>query len=190
MTASDCTGLILAGGHSRRFGEDKARFEVGGKAMIERVAAVVAVVAEPVLISIGEAGNEFVGLRNVGYVADHYKDAGPLAGLHAGLREAQTPWLLAIACDMPMLDAETLRTLLAARTPAVDAVVAQTPDGKRHPLCACYHTRTLPVVTQQLATGSRALHALLDQLPSVFFVDLPPGPLRNVNHPADLPVDE
>ena len=186
MPSSDCTGLILAGGRSRRFGEDKARYEVDGRAMIERVVDTVATVAQPVLVSVGERSNSFAGLRNVGYVADDYKDAGPLAGLHAGLQKAQTPWLLALACDMPFLEVETLRTLLAARTPAADAIVARTPDGRRHPLCACYHARTLPVVIQQLQKGRFALRTLLEQLSDVRFVDLPAGPLRNVNRPVDL----
>ncbi|HMB89606.1 MAG TPA: molybdenum cofactor guanylyltransferase [Rhodothermales bacterium] len=186
MSPSNCTGLILAGGHSHRFGEDKARYEVGGQAMIARVVDTVAAVAHPVLVSVGEHSNSFAGLRNVGYVVDHYKDAGPLAGLHAGLHKAQTPWLLAIACDMPFLAVEVLRTLLAARTPTADAIVARTPDGRLHPLCACYHTRTLSVVREQMEGGNRALHALLNGLPQVLFVDLPATPLRNVNRPADL----
>lgn len=186
FTGSDCTGLVLAGGHSRRFGEDKARFEVDGQPMVERVVDTLAAVVQPVLVSVGERGNSFTGLRNVSYVVDHYKDAGPLAGLHAGLQEIQTPWLLAIACDMPFLEAETLRWLLAARPPEADAVVAKTPDGRLHPLCACYHARTLSVVTQQLNKGRFALHNLLKQLPEVHGVDLPTGPLRNVNRPADL----
>ncbi len=40
------TGLILAGGRSRRFGEDKARHVVDGRAMIEHVVEAVAAVAD------------------------------------------------------------------------------------------------------------------------------------------------
>jgi molybdopterin-guanine dinucleotide biosynthesis protein A len=87
---------------------------------------------------------------------------------------------------MPFLEVETLRALLAARTPQADAIVARTPDGRLHPLCACYHARTLPLVTRQLQKGRFALHTLLEQLSDVRFVDLPAGPLRNVNKLSDL----
>ncbi|MCH8962088.1 MAG: NTP transferase domain-containing protein [Bacteroidetes bacterium] len=122
----------------------------------------------------------------VALVVDHYEDAGPLAGLHAGLTAAQTPWVLAVACDMPFITPEVLHALLAARGPDVAAVVARTPDGRCHPLCACYHQRTVPVVEAHLAAGTLAMHALLDHLDKVKYVDLPAGPLRNVNHLSDL----
>lgn len=182
---SDLTGLILAGGKSRRFGSDKARFEVAGRAMIEHVIEVVAVVADPLLISVAE---ETVGFEAWGIpqVVDQYKDAGPLAGLHAGLLAAETPWVLAVTCDVPFLTHEVLHTLLEARGPSADVVAARTPDGRTHPLCACYRKTLLPVIETQLEEKTLALHALLDRIKNVTFVDLPAGPLRNVNRIADL----
>ena len=181
------TGLILAGGKSRRFGEDKARHLVAGRAMIEHVVEAVAAVADALLVSVGEQGAAFESAtRTLRQVVDRYEDAGPLAGLHAGLTAAQTPWVLAVACDMPFITPEVLHALLAARGPDVAAVVARTPDGRCHPLCACYHQRTLPVVEAHLAAGTLAMHALLDHLDKVKYVDLPAGPLRNVNHLSDL----
>ena len=74
----------------------------------------------------------------------------------------------------------------AAREPDVEAVVARTPDGRRHPLCACYHQDTLPTVEAHLAAGTMAMHALLDRLKNVRYVDLPEAPLTNVNTLSDL----
>ncbi len=181
------TGLIFAGGKSRRFGQDKARHLVAGRAMIEHVVEAVAAVADALLVSVGEQGVAFESTtRTLRPVVDRYEDAGPLAGLHAGLTAAQTPWVLAVACDMPFITPEVLQALLAARGPDVAAVVARTPDGRGHPLCACYHQRTVPVVEAHLAAGTLAMHALLDHLDKVKYVDLPAGPLRNVNHLSDL----
>ncbi len=179
------TGLILAGGKSTRFGADKAQHAVEGRAMIERVAEVVGAMAEVVLIGVGEAGAGY-GVPSARQVVDRYKDAGPLAGLHAGLEAAETPWVLVVACDMPFVTGEVLGALLDARGPDVAAVVARTPDGRRHPLCACYHQNTLPTVEAHLAAGTRAMHRLLDRLKNVCYVDLPAGPLRNVNRVSDL----
>ena len=190
MTTNDSdqrelTALILAGGKSTRFGADKARHAVGGRAMIELVAEAVEAVADTVLLSVDEAAEAFDGLA-ARPVVDRYADAGPLAGLHAGLAAAETPWVLAVACDMPFVTPEALQALAAARAPDVDAVVARTPDGRLHPLCACYHQNTLPTVEAHLAAGRLALHALLDHLKNVCYVDLPAGPLRNVNLLSDL----
>ena len=183
--AQDVTGLILAGGQSRRFGSDKARFEVAGRAMIDHVIEVVATVTDTVMISVAEEG-VLMETPLIRQVVDQHKDAGPLAGLHAGLRAAETPWVLAVACDMPFLTSAVLHTLLEAREAGVDAVVARTPDGRTHPLCACYRTTLLPVIEMQLHQKALAMHALLHRAKNVTFVDLPTGPLRNVNRIADL----
>ncbi len=111
---------------------------------------------------------------------------GPLAGLQAGLRAMNTPWLLAVACDMPFITQDVLRALVQARTPETVAIVARTPDGRWHPLCACYHQQTVSIVEEQLNQGIYALHAMLERLDRVAFVDLPSDPLRNINHPTDL----
>ena len=182
---SDLTALVLAGGKSTRFGADKARHALDGRAMLERVVEAVAPVAEAVLIGVGQAGVDY-GVPAARQVVDRVGDAGPLAGLHAGLAEAETPWLLVVACDMPFITPEVLQALLTARGPEVEAVVAQTPDGRSHPLCACYHQNTLSTVEAHLAAGALAMHALLDRLKNVRFVDLPARPLRNVNRPSDL----
>ena len=155
--------------------------------MIEHVVEVVAAVAEPVLVSVAEAGAApLPGHPGARIVVDQFRDAGPLAGLHAGLEAAPTPWVLAVACDMPQLTAGALRTLLAARTPEADAVVARSPDERLHPLCAAYHRRTLQTVEAHLAAGRFALHAVLEHL-AVHSVELSTTVLRNVNTPADLP---
>ncbi|QXD16271.1 molybdenum cofactor guanylyltransferase [Rhodocaloribacter litoris] len=187
MEKESVTGLILAGGTGRRFGSDKARAVVAGRPMIERVYRVVAPVAGTVLLSV-RPGQEDYGLP-VRRVEDPVEGAGPLAGLLAGLEAAETPWLLAVACDLPFLSEDILRTLLAACRPGLDAVVPRTPDGRLHPLCAAYATTVRPVVAEQLAAGRRALHALLDRLGAVRLVDVPAAPLRNINRPDDLPTD-
>lgn len=179
------TGLILAGGQSRRFGADKAAYAVGGRSMLERVYAAVAVVADPVLLSLRTPPGTSLSIP-ARVVVDRYADAGPLAGLHAGLLEARTPWLLAVACDLPYLTPEALSRLVERCTPEARAVVAEDETGRLQPLCACYPTSALPVVEARLRGQSYALHGLLDHLEPFARVPLSGGVLRNVNRPGDL----
>ena len=87
---------------------------------------------------------------------------------------------------MPFITDAALEALLEARSEDALAIVARTPDGQRHPLCACYQGCILPVVEARLRGGNRALLALLDSLPRVRYVDLSPDALRNVNIETDL----
>ena len=106
-------------------------------------------------------------------------------GSTPGSTRRRRTWLLAVACDLPFLTTDALRSLAEARREETDAIVAVAPDGRWQPLCACYHRRVHPAVEAQLASGDRAMHALLDRL-TVRTVALPDDALRNVNTPRDL----
>jgi molybdopterin-guanine dinucleotide biosynthesis protein A len=184
MKAQDVTGLILAGGESRRFGSDKALHLVDGRPMIEHVYNVVTGVVGDVFISVSDPS------VNTGLPAEHlpdiYPDAGPLAGMHAGLLRCRSPWLLAAACDMPFLTADVLGLLLAARTGTMGPVVARSSDGQLHPLCALYPRDMLIYVEAALAARRFALHALLERASFVTEVAVPANAVRNINRPQDL----
>ena len=184
MRHPDVTGLIVAGGQSRRFGTDKARHPVAGRPMIERVHDVLAPLVETVLVSVRTLDTDYD--LPAQRVADEYSGAGPLAGLHAGLGRCRTPWLLALACDVPFLTPETLQTLLATRDDPKRPVVARTPDGRRHPLCALYPRTLCPLAEELLEADQFAMHDLLRAAGTVREVAVPHEPLRNVNVRGDL----
>ena len=183
-TPSETTGLILAGGASRRFGRDKALAEHGGVPFVALVRAALAAHADAVLIATGAEARAYPVAARV--VLDPVLDAGPLGGLAAGLAVAETPWLLAAAVDLPFLTPAALAPLLGAVPEAVDAVVATDADGRRQPTVALWRVRSVaPVVQAHLAAGRLALHALLDAL-AIREVRVGGGALRNVNRPGDL----
>ena len=119
------------------------------------------------------------------HVADEISDAGPLAGLHAGLLATEREWVLTLACDLPYVTSSVLEELLHARKAGVMAVAATASAGYLEPLCACYHRRILPVVENHLSAGDYAMHRLLSRV-EVRTVLLPDEALRNINRPRDL----
>lgn len=155
--------------------------------MIGRVLRSVSSVCENVLISVGDEPLPLELPEGVCYVYDEIPNAGPLAGICAGFHASSSPWILAVACDMPFITEDALRHLLRARSPSLQAVVAVEDEGREHPLCACYHRDILPVVETQLARGHRAMRDLLRQLGRVQTVLLPNDALRNINAPGELP---
>jgi molybdopterin-guanine dinucleotide biosynthesis protein A len=85
----DCTGLILAGGDSRRMGRDKAALEFGGRTLLQGATALLRSVFPRVLLSVRHPRDDAA----MPQVTDDPSDAGPLAGLCAGLAGAGTPWV-------------------------------------------------------------------------------------------------
>ncbi len=116
------TGVILAGGKSRRMGVDKAFLAVGREAMIERVAIELSKVFDEVLIS---GGSEDAGRRlGLKVLPDLIVGGGPLSGIHASLKGASHEKCLFVACDMPFVNSG-LAQFMIEQSEGYDAVVPQ-----------------------------------------------------------------
>lgn len=99
--------VILAGGAARRFGGDKPGALVGGVPMIARVAAAVADAARVVVV-----GPERPGLDAV-FVREDPPGGGPVPALRAGLALVESPRLVLLAADLPLLTPRIVAALLA-----------------------------------------------------------------------------
>ena len=157
QTSCEPVGVVLAGGTSRRMGQDKALLRSGaGPTLLERTVATVhaAGLREVVLsVSTVEQGRTWrdavpavAGLR---LVVDAGPGRGPLGGLHAALTAFPYQHVLLVACDMPRLDVAALRALLEKPRDA-DAVVPRV-AGREQPLHALYGPACLPVAARLLA---------------------------------------
>ncbi len=155
----DCTGLVLAGGHSRRMGRDKTVLEFNGQTLLQRTVALLQTIFPSVLVSVRRFRQDVVAPQ----VVDELPDAGPLAGLCAGLAKADTSWVFAVAADMPFLLPQVIQRLAESR----DDVQAVVPviQGYPQPLAAYYATSALPVLQAFLAEpGKHSLRGALERL--------------------------
>jgi molybdopterin-guanine dinucleotide biosynthesis protein A len=190
-TYPDVTALILAGGASTRMGVDKAFLTYEGTPLITRVHDVLAPLFADVLIA---AGTETPGRGPFPARAlyDAMPGLGPLAGLVAGLKAAQTPWLFMVACDMPHLDPRVIARVVAERGPGIMAVVPESAGGLES--ChALYAKAALPAIEAAMAEGERAPHRLFHRIathivPKTEIAALDPTfrSLANLNTPDDL----
>ena len=151
------SSYVLAGGASKRFGQDKALAMLSGKTLLERMSELschfgrgVRVVAPPSRYSI-------VGAE---VVADRWPGQGPLGGIitalwHAKRSQGKAKWLLIVSCDMPFLTREWLSFLVErALTSNADAVVPRSPSGLE-PLCACWRTAAVDLLQTAFDEGLR-----------------------------------
>lgn len=182
-------GVILAGGASSRFGSNKALADCQGKPLIARVASVLAdLFPELLLVTNTPETYRFLGWPMVG---DLYRDAGPLAGIHAALAAITADRALVVACDMPHLDARLIR-FLCGQGPEWDVVLPRLANG-REPLHAVYSKRCLPVIERHLHQGQRKLWQLFADLTvrevgekELLAVVPSFAAFHNVNRPEDL----
>ncbi len=170
-TGLPTTAIVLAGGASRRMGSDKRLLAIDGTAMLQRVVdALVDALSDAcrILVVIDPARPlppDLPLAEPVHVVSDLRASAGPLAGLEAGLTAAEDDTVLIAAGDMPWLDREVLRLIMARLASSRTAdIVCLMEYGRPQPFpAACRREPALEHVTRLLDGGERRLRALLDQ---------------------------
>lgn len=177
------TGLVLAGGASRRMGTDKALLVVDGERLADRAVRVLSTVCERVVVASGE--RRLAGLA-VEQLADALPGAGPLGGLVAGLEAARTPLVAVLAVDLPDAAPEVF-TDLAQRwrgEPALVPVVG----GRPQALHAVWAASAAVALRTRLAGGALGVIAACEAVGGQLLDgSWPPGLARNLNRPEDLP---
>lgn len=182
------TGVILAGGQSTRMGSNKALLPMQGGRFIETIyRQLCGLFAKVLLVTNQPEQYRFLPCRTV---ADIYPGLGPLAGLHAGLHQADTATVFAVACDMPHLNSALIRQLAALRCSA-DVIIPQGRQGLE-PLHALYHKACLCPMERALIEGRRRIISFFPQVAvhtvsSDQIAAIDPGftSFRNINTPAD-----
>ena len=165
MTSNDeVTGVILAGGMSRRLGRNKALELIGGRPLIGRVIDSVGSVADSVLVIVND-DQRALDLQlppAVETAVDEYPDTGSLGGIYTGLVNASTPWILVVACDMPFLNKKLLRHMLDHRQDA-DVVVPML-DGRPEPTHAAYSKVCIPHIRRRIESRQLKISGFFDDV--------------------------
>lgn len=181
---NDITGIVLAGGKSRRMGQDKAMLPMPSGTMLSGALFFLQQHFQKIIIAGNRPDLEGYG---VPIIQDIYPGSS-LGGIHAGLNAAETDWVFVMPCDMPFPNAELLINLLQSRQHA-DAVVPKTEKGFES-LFALYHRRALPVIESFLQQKRFRVYDLFEQI-AVNYIEPNELPhnfeisLMNVNTPQD-----
>lgn len=190
------TGVVLAGGQSRRMGLPKAGLAIGGEPLLRRVAHRL-LLAVPKVVVVGPP--ELAELvPDLAVLQDLHPGIGPLAGIETGLLSVTAGLIFVVACDMPFLNPDLVRAMVeyAEADPETDLVALPAPKGggevTLEHLHAVYRRSCLPAVTRAVSSGRYALHELFGQLrvhtfPEALTRQLDPWgrSTLNANSPAD-----
>jgi len=151
------TGLVLAGGESRRMGTDKAFLRVSGLPMVEHVIRTLRSVCEHVIVVTNSP--EPYARYDVEVAGDAFNSRGALVGLYSGLLRSRSDRSLVVACDMPFLNAGLL-SHMAGLAGDYDVVLPRVGD-LIEPLHAVYSRELLPVIEDHLRRDKRRIRDIL-----------------------------
>ncbi|MDY7544972.1 molybdenum cofactor guanylyltransferase MobA [Glaciimonas sp. CA11.2] len=192
MHISQITGLILAGGRgSRMGGVDKGLQTVSDVPMVAHVIATLAPQVGSLMISANRNLSAYATFGVPVWPDANNDFAGPLAGIQAGLKNCQTPYLVTAPCDSPFLPDNVVSELAKAlENTAADIAVAATSGINSkiqpQPVFMLMQTTVLIDLTAFIDEGGRKIEIWYRRLhyTEVLFQDA--TPFRNINTPNEL----
>jgi len=158
------TGIVLAGGLSRRLGRDKALEPFQGQPLISRVIERLDTLTDETVVVVNtEARGEELPLpKDTKAAVDMYPDSGSLGGIFTGLAAATNDWGFVVACDMPFLSAGLIGYMLTLQD-GCDAVVPIL-DGYPEPTHALYSKACLPHIERRLKARQLKIAGFFDDV--------------------------
>ncbi|NJO23541.1 MAG: molybdenum cofactor guanylyltransferase MobA [Sphingomonadales bacterium] len=193
------TGVVLAGGQSRRMGGgDKGLLELAGKSMLGHVIDRLSPQVGRMVINANGDPQRFARL-GLPVVADTVAGfAGPLAGVLAGMRwsAAHTPaarWIVTAAGDAPMLPLDLVLRLTAAVESRANAIALARSAGELHPVIGLWPVEFADDLEHALEGGVRKVlhwterHGTVGvDFPMVRIGGIEVDPFFNANTPQEL----
>ena len=197
--SSSITGVILAGGRSRRMGGGyKGLLDLGGKPMLAHVVDSLKPQVGRIIINANGEPRRFAAW-SLPVVPDTVGDfAGPLAGVLAGMRWSlahapEARFIVTAAGDAPLLPRDLARRLLAALAPGKAVIALAQSLGELHPVIGLWPVALADDLEAQLAAGIRkVLHftrrhgTIAVEFAPVRLCGVDIDPFFNANTPAEL----
>lgn len=156
------TGIVLAGGRSRRMGVAKAALSLDGETFLQRAVSLLSGTCDQVMIS-ASSDAPVAAPGDCKVIVDDEPGRGPLGGIASCLAASGDHWHLALACDLPLAYPALLRLIIGSCGGDADAVVPRA-QGRLQPLLAAYSRACLQPARETLAGGERAIAAMLDRV--------------------------
>ena len=114
MDHNNILGVVLAGGKSKRFGEDKSQVILDGKILINYILSeIVDIFNEILIVANGEI--KFLQSKKISKIEDFQKDLGPLGGVLSAMKwikknSKNYQWISTFPSDTPFFKKELLQS--------------------------------------------------------------------------------
>lgn len=160
--AGQITGVVLAGGKSRRMGHDKALLPIDGMPFMQRILDTMSEIFPDLIISAGESKSYEQFRCRVAH--DLFPDSGPLGGIHAALLATQAESIFVTTCDMPFISSALINHILSQSDPTCPAMGMDA--AGRLLLLGRIPVSAADEISTALARGERRVSAMLALLPT------------------------
>lgn len=179
-------GLVLAGGKSVRMGYDKAAVSWFGKEQRYHLADMLKPFCQEVFISCRTEQKQEIDI-NYNVLEDTFIGLGPFGAILSAFREQPDKAWLVVACDLPLLETDTFKSLINQRNVSSVATAFNSPDNEfPEPLITIWEPKSYPVLLAFLAQGYSCPRKVLINSDVNLLQATNPDVLTNVNTPQDV----
>jgi molybdenum cofactor guanylyltransferase len=190
MSPITLTTIVLAGGQSRRMGQDKALLERDRVPLLQRLVWLVQPLSRQVLVVTAWPERYGFVAEDCVMVRDRRLE-GPLVGFLEGLEfGVATEWVLLLACDLPNLTAAAVQDWAAELAALPPETIAYLPQGEKgwEPLCGFYRSACRASLAAFVQSGGRSFQRWLAGQSVAVLVVGDRAILQNCNTPEDWAV--
>lgn len=167
---AEITGVVLAGGLSKRMGFNKAEADVCGHSMLIRMIEKLQEVTPTIIVSSGSVTYPDISYQQI---PDEFPQCGPMGGIYSVLNASTSKLNLVVSCDIPLVSVSLLNYIIS-KAKVSNALLTLPVDytGQQQLLCAVYHRDILSILKQQIDSNQLNMKSLLDLVP-VKYLNIP-----------------
>lgn len=183
MSKLSLAGVLLAGGTSKRMGQDKASYIFKGKPLMDYSLDILKAVSDTQIIVSKDKRHT---RQNTKVIADVIEDAGPLGAIYSALDFIDKDYAIVLACDTPYVVTEVINTLISS-IKSYSIVIAAHND-RVHPTIGIYKQSIHKQLGEFLKKGNRKMMDFIEsqEYVTVDFSHMDENIFRNINSVQDL----
>lgn len=175
------SGYILIGGESSRMGRSKGNLVFKGLSFIENLSQCLNNFCDKVYLVGNKEDYDQYGLERI---KDKHLNLGPISGIQSALEHSSSAWNFILSCDIPNLNPEDLKKLLAMENLNSKARVLMDKYGI-HPLLGLYPRGDLKIVESQILKGDYKMMNLLENIGYQAVTIIGENEISNINTQDD-----
>ncbi|MEY4389597.1 MAG: hypothetical protein RLZZ167_233 [Pseudomonadota bacterium] len=147
MDYNSILGVVLAGGQSKRFGQDKSQVQLGGKILIDYILLEILDQFNEILI-ISNNDIKFLNSKKITKIEDYKKDLGPLGGVLTAMRwikknNRDYKWISTFPSDTPFFKKKYLSNFIKNIDDKKSKLFFIKSNDKRHNIFGLWSTELL-----------------------------------------------
>ncbi len=184
------TGILLAGGKSRRMGTDKGFLLLQNMPLYTYSLAILEQFCSEIIISDNSERYNKLGYK---VVSDVFQNQGPASGIYSALLAAQFQHCIVLTVDLPFITKSVISQIYTTAANSMAAAPVH-PDGMVEPLCAFYHKDSFRFFYEALIAGNNKMLDILNRLHfTKVYLNHPTDQFNrrvftNINTPEDLAI--